>query len=398
MESFDYLIVGGGMVADAAARGIREIDSDGVIGILSADVDEPYTRPALSKKLWTDPDFTADQVPLRTADDTGAVIRLRTLVTELDRDGRSVVTASGERIGYRRLLLATGSKPGDADSPPSDRVLAFRSAADYRRLRELAGHGRRIVVVGGGYIGAEIAAALVQNDTVVDLVFPDAVLGAATFPPAIAERYESLFADAGVNLVRGRRVERVAPLTDTVTLTLDDDTELHADAAVLGLGVTPVTDLAETAGLRVEDGVVVDEHLVTSDDSIWAAGDIASYPDRLLGRTRVEHVDNAQEMGRAAGRSMAGAAEAYRHTPFFYSAVFGIRWEAVGSLDAELDALVVDLEPDDDGRERTVVYYRDDSGAPVGVLLWNVADATDSARLVLADAPTDQHELRGRIR
>ncbi len=103
-------------------------------------------------------------------------------------------------------------------------------------------------------------------------------------------------------------------------------------------------------------------------------------------------------MGRAAGRSMAGATEAYRHTPFFYSAVFGIRWEAVGSLDAGLDTLVVDLEPDEDGRERTVVYYRDDSGAPVGVLLWNVAEATDAARLVLADAPTDQHELRGRIR
>ncbi|MDQ1218366.1 NAD(P)/FAD-dependent oxidoreductase [Microbacterium arborescens] len=399
MQSYDYLIVGGGMVADAAARGIRALDESGTIGILSADVDEPYTRPALTKKLWTDPDFTWDQVPLGTADATGADIRLQTLVTAIDRDGRTVEVGDGERIGYRRLLLATGSRPREIDAPDDDRVLFFRSADDYRRLRELAAAGERIVVVGGGYIGAELAAALVQNGVAVDLVFPSAVLGDGTFPPVLAERYEDLFRAAGVRLVADRRVAEVveaASADDALDVVLDDGSRLRGDAVVLGLGVSPVTDLAEAAGLAVDDGVVVDELLATSDDAIWAAGDIASYPDRLLGRTRVEHVDNAQEMGRAAGRAMAGSGEAYRHTPSFYSQVFGVRWEAVGTLDPDLDTLIVDVGQDESG-PRTVVYYRDETGAPVGVLLWNVAGATDAARLVLAESPTAAAELRGRI-
>lgn len=397
MESFDYLIVGGGMVADAAARGIRDLDETGTIGILSADIDEPYTRPALSKKLWTDADFTWDQVPLNTAADTGATVRLRTPVAAIDRDARTVSTADGDVFGYRRLLLATGSRPREIETAASERVLFFRTADDYRRLRDLAAAGGRMVVVGGGYIGAEIAAALVHNDVAVDLVFPDDVLGSATFPHEIAERYQRLFVDGGVKLRAGRRAEDVETREDGVTVILDDGTRVDADAAVFGLGAVPVTELAEDAGLRVEDGIVVDASLATADDAIWAAGDVASYPDRLLGRTRVEHVDNAQEMGRAAGRAMAGSGEVYRHTPYFYSQVFGVRWEAVGTLDADLDALTVELEPDESG-PRTVVYYRDERGTPVGVLLWNVADARDAARLVLADAPTSEHDLRTRIR
>jgi 3-phenylpropionate/trans-cinnamate dioxygenase ferredoxin reductase component len=409
MHSYDYLIVGGGMVADAAARGIREVDTSGSIGILSADIDEPYTRPALSKKLWTDPDFTWDRVPLGTAEATGAEIRLRTLVTGIDRGARSVTTASGEAVGYGRLLLATGSTPHGLDEPASDRILFFRSADDYRTLRTLATEGSRIVVVGGGYIGTEIAAALASNGVQVDLVFPDDVLGASTFPPRLAARFAAMFDEHGVVLHPGRRVERTGvdtaptftPGRDTTAVTgveveLDDGTVLAADAAVFGLGVEPVLGLAEGAGLAVDDGVVVDERLRTSDPAIWAAGDIASYPDPVLGRTRVEHVDGATTMGTAAGRSMAGADEPYTHTPYFYSVVFGTRWEAVGTLDPSLDVLEVDLDGD-----RVVAYYRDDSGAPVGVLRWNVDEdeaQRDAARRVLADAPTSEEALRGSIR
>lgn len=392
MRTYDYLIVGGGMVADAAARGIRELDPDGTIGILSADLDPPYTRPALSKKLWTDPDFTWDQVPLGTEEATGAELRLETLVTAIDREAKTVSIGEGHELGYRRLLLATGSKPREIPAPEDDRVLFFRSADDYRRLRELAAQGGRAVVVGGGYIGAEIAAALVQNGVETELVFPSEVLGDGTFPPELARRYEQLFRDGGVDLRPNARVEEVRTEGNRLHVVLEGGDERPADIVVLGLGVDPVTDLAEQAGLVVDEGVVVDEHLVTSDDAIWAAGDIASYPDPILGRTRVEHVDNANEMGAAVGRSMAGERLPYRHTPYFYSAVFGVRWEAVGTLDPEKDPLVVDLDAD-----RTVVYYRDESGAPVGVLLWNVEDARDLARAVLVDGETDAEALRTRI-
>ncbi|MFI8633618.1 NAD(P)/FAD-dependent oxidoreductase [Microbacterium sp. NPDC077663] len=392
MRTYDYLIVGGGMVADAAARGIRELDPDGTIGILSADIDPPYTRPALSKKLWTDPEFTWDQVPLGTEEATGAEVRLETLVTSIDREAKTVSIGDGHELGYRRLLLATGSKPREIPAPEDDRVLFFRSAEDYRRLRELTAQGGRAVVIGGGYIGAEIAAALVQNGVETELLFPSGVLGDDTFPPELAQRYEQLFRDGGVEVRPNSRVEEVRTEGNRLHVVLEGGDERPADTVVLGLGADPVTDLAEQAGLEVEEGVVVDEHLVTSDEAIWAAGDIASYPDPILGRIRVEHVDNANEMGAAVGRSMAGERLPYTHTPYFYSAVFGVRWEAVGTLDPEKDPLVVDLDDD-----RTVVYYRDDSGTPVGVLLWNVEDARDLARAVLVDGETDAEALRTRI-
>ena len=299
MMTYQYLIIGGGMAADSAAHGIREIDKDGSIAILSADVDSPYPRPALSKKLWTDPEFIWGKTDLSTAADTGA----------------------------------------------------------------------------------ELAAALVQQGCEVSLVTPDPVLGGSQFPAQIASEYQKLFADAGVHLVTGHRVSSVRK-HENAEVTLDDGIILEADDVVAGLGATPVTNLAEDAGLTVDNGVVVDEYLRTDDPAIWAAGDIANYPDPVLGRTRVEHVDNATMMGKAAGRSMAGSDAPYTHTPMMYSQVFWVRWEAVGALDSSLETTAVEVG---DGQ---VVYYLKD-GKPVGVLLRNLPGRTDEAVKVLADPPED---------
>ncbi|KTS13729.1 NAD(P)/FAD-dependent oxidoreductase [Microbacterium testaceum] len=392
---FDHLIVGGGMVADTAARGIREIDANGSIGILSDDVDAPYTRPALSKKLWTDDEFTWDKVPLGTADDTGADIRLRTRVTAIRPEEREV-DADGETFSYGTLLLATGGKPVALpieDRSNGERALTFRTAEDYRRLRSLADEVDRIAVVGGGYIGSELAAALVQNGVDTVLIHTGAVLGDAVFPAALAERFEKLFRDAGVEIVAGSKVAGGDADATGARLELENGDVVRADAVVSGLGIEVATDLAEGAGLTVDDGIIVDAQLRTSTDGVWAAGDVASYPDRILGRRRVEHVDNANEQGRAAGRNLAGAAEPYTHTPYYYSAVFGIRYEAVGTLDAALDTVEDWIDP-----ERGVVYYLDDDRV-VGVLLWNVEDARDAARKVLAEADRlSRDDLPGRIR
>ncbi|KTS04729.1 NAD(P)/FAD-dependent oxidoreductase [Microbacterium testaceum] len=392
---FDHLIVGGGMVADTAARGIREIDANGSIGILSDDVDAPYTRPALSKKLWTDDEFTWDKVPLGTADDTGADIRLRTRVTAIRPEEREV-DADGQTFSYGTLLLATGGKPVALpieDRSNGERALTFRTAEDYRRLRSLADEVDRIAVVGGGYIGSELAAALVQNGVDTVLIHTGAVLGDAVFPAALAERFEKLFRDAGVEIVAGSKVAGGDADATGARLELENGDVVRADAVVSGLGIEVATDLAEGAGLTVDDGIVVDAQLRTSTDGVWAAGDVASYPDRILGRRRVEHVDNANEQGRAAGRNLAGAAEPYTHTPYYYSAVFGIRYEAVGTLDAALDTVEDWIDP-----ERGVVYYLDDDRV-VGVLLWNVEDARDAARKVLAEADRlSRDDLPGPIR
>ncbi|SBN62054.1 Apoptosis-inducing factor, C-term [Curtobacterium sp. 9128] len=383
MTDYRYLIVGGGMVADSAARGIREIDADGSIGIISEDVDRPYARPALSKKLWTDPDFSwDDKVDLHT-EETGAEFVLGTVVTSIDRDGKTVTTADGGTFGYQQLLIATGGHPrGLPGLEPSDRVLDYRSAADYRKLRGFADAGAHVVVVGGGYIGTEIASGVVQNGARVTLVDPDEVVGGNMFPDGLAAAFQQRFLDHGVELRLGRRVASGAEHDDGVTLTLDDGSVVEADAVVAGLGIEPATELAAAAGLTVNDGIVVSSTLVTDDPAVFAAGDVAEYPDRILGTRRVEHVDNAQQQGRQAGRNLADADETYDHTPMFYSDVFDVGYEAVGQVTTSLRTVEDWQEPNTTG----VVYYLDDDELVRGVLLWNVWDKTDEARKVLAEA------------
>ena len=389
--SYDHVIVGGGMTADAAAKAIHETTPEATILIVSADVDAPYTRPALSKKLWIDPDYTPADNDLGTVEASGAELRLGTMVESIDREARTVTTSDGDTVGYGRLLLATGGSPTALDLPDDDRVVYFRTAADYRRLRELSGDGRHVAVVGGSYIGTEIAAALARNDTRVTLVFPDDVLGGSIFPAPIAATFEKAFEEARVELARGRRVESGTADDAGVHLVLDDGSTLDADAVVVGLGISPADSLAADAGLDTDDGVVVDERLRTSDPNVFAAGDVADYPDAILGRRRVEHVDNAKSQGAAVGRIMAGSDEVYDHTPYYYSKVFDISYEAVGTLDASLETVL-----DDKGEGRAVAYYLGEDGVE-GVLLWNVEGARDAAREVVRECTPGDVELAGRI-
>lgn len=395
MQQYDYLIIGGGQVSDDASRAIRELDATGTIGVLSADTDQPYSRPALSKKLWIDPDFTIEDDMMDTAQDTGAEITTGARVISIDPKASEVELAGGARVAYGRLLLATGADPVRIEAPDDERVVFFRTLEDYRTLRRLATPEARVVVLGGGYVGQELAAALAGAGVAkVTLVHSGGLLAEKRFPTDLAQRYTRMFTDHGVELVAHRRAERVEAEGDDLVAVLDDGTRLDADVVIVGIGAKPRTELAEAAGLTVEDGgVVVDEHLRTDNAAIWAAGDIASYPDALLGRTRSEHINQARASGRAAGAAMAGSEEPYTHTPFFYSMVFGHRWEAVGRTLSELDVLEVPLDDD-----RLVVYYLDETGRAVGVLAWGVEDAMDEARAVLADPPSDPEQLRDRIR
>ena len=396
-DEYDYLIVGGGMVADNAAKAIQEIDPNGSIGVISSDPDEPVTRPALTKKLWTDPDFEFEQVWLKTVEQTGAQLITGQAVTAVDPDDHRVRV--GERsVGYRKLLLATGGEPTRLELPEDDRIIYFRSVDDYRRLRDLAGKDdngkpRRIAVVGGGYIGTELAAGLTRNDTEVIMIFPQPLVYGEQFPEDLAEHLTKLYREHGVELRARTKITGGTAEPSRIRLVTDSGDEIDADAVVVGLGITPRTELAEKAGLAVEDGVIVDEYLTTSDPDILAAGDIASYPDPILGRQRVEHVDNANAMGVQAGRNLAGAHEPYDHTPYFYSELFGNRYEAVGTLDAS--ANLVQHWADDDtggenGQRRGVVYYLDDHGGVAGVLLWNVNEQTDRAREVIKKSREDK--------
>ncbi|MGJ9421865.1 NAD(P)/FAD-dependent oxidoreductase [Aeromicrobium sp. CF3.5] len=378
-HDYDYLIIGAGMTADAAARGIREIDPAGSIGIVGDESDPPVRRPALSKDLWIDDDATLTGSTLDPAADTGAEVFLGQRITGLDPQGKVATSATGDEFGYGRALIATGGTPRHLDGlEPSEHVIYYRTVADYRRLREAAQPDTHAVVVGGGYIGSEIAAALSQNDVHVTMVFPEDAPGAGRFPTEIAEQVTARYGQAGVQLRAGTGVDSGHDTAEGVQLTLDDGSTLDADLVVVGLGLQPAGDLAESAGIDRSDdgGIVVDDHLRTSVDDVFAAGDVASYLDPRLGRRRVEHEDNATTMGQAAGRALAGADEKYAHTPMFYSDLFDLGYEAVGRMDPSLETDVVEQ----DGG--SVVYYLDD-GRVVGVLLWNVWNAVDAAKSVI---------------
>ncbi|HEY0117955.1 MAG TPA: FAD/NAD(P)-binding oxidoreductase [Cellulomonas sp.] len=398
---YDYVIVGGGMAADAAARGIREIDPSGSIAILGEEADPPYERPPLSKDLWRDP---AGHEPfLGTDGATDAQIHVSTRVTGLDRVARTVV-ADDDVYGYRAVLLATGGRPRELSLGPSPQVVYFRTIGDYHRARALA--GRNVVVVGGGFVGTELAAGLTMAGSHVTFLVPDDEVGARQFPACLSRRVRQAFDERGVDVrtdTRARWLERST--VDTVTVhaeTGGTPLSFAADGVVLGLGIEPNVELAQASGLPVDDGVLVDRFLRTVDPTVFAAGDVASYPDAILGRRRVEHVDQATVSGRAAGRAMAESVtgrplEPYAHTPFFYSDIFDLGYEAVGTLDARLTVFEDWAVPEETG----VVYYAGRE-ALVGVLLWNVWDSTDQARALLsryheAGSLPDATVLRGAI-
>lgn len=373
MSETRYLIVGGGMTGHAAAAAIREADPDGAISMMSVEADRPYARPPLSKGLWLgkpEESVWLSEVP-------GLVFQAGRRAVGLDLRARDVRDDRGEVHGYDKLLLATGGVPRRLPFG-GDRVLYFRTLADYRRLRAV--EGRRVTVIGGGFIGSEIAASLAANGKEVTMIFPEAAVGARAYPAELAQFVTGYFAKKGVRVLAGGTVAAVEPRGEATVVRTGRGEEIEADAVVAGLGIRPEISLAVGAGIRCSDGIEVDEMLETSAPGVFAAGDVARFPSEALGeRIRVEHEDAALTMGRAAGRNMAGAGERYAHLPFFYSDMFDLGYEAVGRLDPGLEIVISWKKPFREG----VVYYLEGERVR-GILLWGIFGQVDAARALIA--------------
>ena len=395
MERFRYLIVGGGMTADAAVRGIREADPDGSIGIIGSETETPYKRPPLTKGLWKgDPEETIWYWTERY----GATFHSGRTARMLDPEGHRVVDDQGSLFEYEKLLLATGASPRRLPFGGS-RVIYYRTFADYNRLRELAAQGKRIAVIGAGFIGMELAAALAMNDSEPAIFFPGEYLGNRLFPQALGHFLNAYYSNKGVELYPLTAVTGIGEAGSRVVLeTRNTKTGLVRnftfDGVVAGIGVQPNVELGREAGLMIGNGIRVDEFLRTSHPDIYAAGDVAEFYNPALDRRiRVEHEDNARKMGRAAGRSMGGSPEPYRHLPAFYSDLFELGFEAVGLVDPTLETVADWQEPNRKG----VVYYLQDRRVR-GVLLWNVWKQVDAARRLISEpGPFDASEIRDRI-
>lgn len=390
MNSYKYLIVGAGMTADAAVKGIRELDKEGSIALFGKEPDPPYNRPPLTKGLWKGKPM--EKIWRKTKEKDAKVFLGRT-IESLDPEKKVVTDDQGKQYGYEKLLLATGGSPKTLPFG-GGQIIYYRTVQDYKRLRELSEQNNHLGVIGGGFIGSEIAAALAMNGVQVTMAFPDEGIGANVYPREISQYLNKYYKEKGVEVLAGRSVKDVRKKGKGAVMVLDRGREIAVGGVVAGIGIRPNLELAQAAGLHVDKGILVDEKLETSHRGVFAAGDAAEFHNPTLNKQmRVEHEDNANSMGQQAGRNMAGADEPYNHLPFFYSDLFDIGYEAVGELDPRLETFT-------DWQERFkkgVVYYMKE-GRVRGVLLWNVWDKIPAARELIAEAgPFTAKDLKGRL-
>ena len=392
MKQYKYLIIGGGLAGDAAAQGIRELDAGGLIGMFSMELDPPYVRPNLSKGLWKG-------LPLekiwRNTEYLGAELLLGRKVTELDLKGKCVRDETGEEYTYEKLLLATGGAPVHLPFGGED-IIYYRDLQDYQRLRALSERRQHFLVIGGGFIGSEVAAALTMVGKKVVMAFPEEAIGANVYPGELSHFLNEYYRGKGVDLMTGDSVDALQKDGDRFKVRTRSGQLFEVDGVVAGIGIRPNVQLAQQAGLQMDNGIIVDEHLQTSMPDVFAAGDVANFHHSALGkRVRVEHEDNAIHMGKLAGRNMAGSNESYTHVPMFYSDLFELGYEAVGEISSKL-VTVVDWQ---DPLQKGVIYYLDPSNRRVrGVLLWNVWEQVDKARALMAETgPFGTDDLKGRL-
>lgn len=397
-SSYKYIIVGGGLAGASAVEGIREKDKSGSILLVGAEDALPYNRPPLTKGLWFGDEKVSDIFVHDEAfyTENGVEVLRSSRVDRMDPAARSVTLDAGASYSYERLLLATGGAPrhlsitgGDAEG-----IFYYRTLTDYDALRPQATEGKTAVVVGGGFIGSEIAAALTTQGVKVTMVFPDPYLVQRVFPEDLGRAIQKAFTDKGVHFLTGDSPSSIERNGGGFRTGTNGGRWLDSDILVVGIGITPGTALAEAAGLDVENGITVDERLQTSDPNIYAAGDNANFPYAALRkRMRVEHWDNAVNQGKQAGRNMAGAREPYTYMPFFFSDLFEFGYEAVGEVDSRLETFADWQEPFKTG----VVYYLKDKRVR-GAMMCNVWDKVPEARdLIRADKPVTHDDLRGRI-
>jgi NADPH-dependent 2,4-dienoyl-CoA reductase/sulfur reductase-like enzyme len=389
MHTSKYLIIGGGLSADAACKGIRDVDADGTITVVADEPHAPYARPPLSKGLWKGDE---EATIWRGTADLGVELQLSRTVIALDLATRRATDDRGETYAYEQLLFATGGRPRRLPFGGDD-VVYYRTLEDYRRVRAVADADARFVVIGGGFIGSEMAAGLAMNGHPVTMVFPEPGIGARIFPVELSASVTDYYRSRGVEVLDGMSVTAIERHGDTMRVVAGDGRTLETDAIIAGLGIEPRDELAVDAGLHVANGIVVDDRgRVGGHRDVFAAGDVASFPSAVLGVTmRVEHEDHAKSHGRRVGANMAGADEPYDHLPFFYSDLFDLGYEAVGELDSRRPTIVDWTEPGRAG----VVYYLDDEQRPRGILLWNLFGQVEAARdLIRAGEPVDPGALR----
>lgn len=396
---YDYVIVGGGLAGASAVQGIRELDAAGRILLVGEENHLPYDRPPLSKKLWfgkkkVEEIFLHDRA---FYDQHAVTLALGAKAARLDPAEKTITAASGKTYGYGKLLLATGCKSRTLPIPGGDLdgICYFRGLDDYLRTRSVAAEGRSAVVIGGGFIGSELAAALNICKLHVTMIFPGALLCDRVLPDYLGRAVQQRFVEKGIRILASDKPVSFSMNGGKFITRTGKGEVIESDIVIVGVGVIPEMELAKSGGLEVGNGIVVNEYLETSRPDIYAAGDNAFFPYRALGQAmRIEHWDHALNQGKWAGRNMAGAHEPFTYQPYFFSDLFEFGYEATGEVDSRLETCADWQKENDTG----VIYYLRE-GKVRGVMMCNVWDKVETAReLIRKGEMVTPEKLRGLIR
>jgi 3-phenylpropionate/trans-cinnamate dioxygenase ferredoxin reductase component len=383
-----HVIVGAGLAGAKAAEALREEGFDGRVVLIGDEPEAPYERPPLSK------DYLRGESPREKArvhadgfyEEHGIELRTETTVASVDVRSSNVELAGGERLGYERLLIATGARPRRLSLPGAglDGVHYLRDFADADRLAARLRTGARAVVIGAGWIGAEVAASARQLGVDVTILEQAALPLERVLGPELGRIYADIHADHGVRFIGSAAVETIEGAERVEGVRLADGTALPADFVVVGIGVEPRTELAEQAGIAVDNGILVSEALETSAPGVFAAGDVANAHHPFYGRRlRVEHWANALNQPAVAAKAMLGKPAAYDRLPYFFSDQYHVGMEYTGYA-AEWDEVVFRGNP---GEREFIAYWLHDGRVVAGmnVNVWDVAD--DIKELIRSGAP-----------
>ncbi|MEQ1439002.1 FAD-dependent oxidoreductase [Fontimonas sp. SYSU GA230001] len=390
------IIVGGGQAGGEAAAELRKLGFDGRVLIVGEEPFLPYKRPPLSKAYLAGAVGEESLYMMQQASLDKARIEYRggARVARIDRVARQVELADGSRIGYDKLVLATGGRARPIPVPGADRpnVFMLRTIADVQAIRARCGEGRRVTIVGGGFIGLEAAAVLVKHGLKVTVLEGLPRVLARVTCPEVSVFYERVHRETGVDLRTGVAVAAFEGEPDVTRVRLADGGHVDTDLVIVGIGVIPNVELAQDAGLTVDNGIVVDEHARTADPDIYAAGDCTNHPSAFLGRrVRLESVQNAMEQARAAARNLLGKTESYQMVPWFWSDQYDLKLQMVG-ISTGYDRVV--LRGDPATQRNFAVFYLDKAGHLIAAdTVTRPQDFMFAKKLVAAKAVIDPAQL-----